>query len=303
MPAPVRISGQLYIELTLSHGISWDRMLPFTVSANPNWLYLTPSLRGTLDMTRSLIEDRQGLGFIMGDVGMGKSTVLRFLHNEYSTQEDDFATTLVTLANYPSPFAFLRKICGDFGLPAKRSLSLQQEAFEPFLVEQYTAGRTVVVFLDEGQLMTDEVLEVLRGLLNFETAEAKLIQIVVAAQLDLRDRLLMKRNKAIKSRIFAPCLVRPLSAEETAGMITFRCDRAGVVNPFDSSGMERVYQLTEGVPRSIVIVCAHAYKAARRAGLDRVSADFIERAGETLSLPSSQLAAARALPGSNHESA
>jgi len=263
-------------------------MLPFTISPNPNWLYLTPSLRATLDMTRQLIEDRQGLGFILGDVGMGKSTVLRFLHNEYSSQEEDFATTLVTLANYPSPFAFLRKICGDFGLPAKRSLSAQQEAFEPFLVEQFTAGRTVVVFLDEGQLMTDQVLEVLRGLLNFETADAKLIQVVVAAQMDLRDRLMMKRNKAIKSRIFAPCAVRPLSAEETAGMIAFRCERAGVMNPFDSYGMERVYQISEGVPRSIVVVCAHAYRLARKAGLDRVTAEFIERAGEALSLPSSE---------------
>ena len=260
-------------------------MLPFTVSPNPNWLYLTPSLRSTLDLTRQMIEDQQGLGFILGDVGMGKSTVLRFLHAEYSSQEENFATTLVTLANYPSPFAFLRKICGDFGQPAKRSLAAQQEAFEPLLVEQYQAGRTVVVFIDEGQLMSDHVLEVLRGLLNFETHELKLIQLVVAAQMDLRDRLLMKRNKAIKSRIFAPCHIRPLSSEETAGMITFRCQRAGVPNPFDMRGMERVYDLTRGVPRAIVIICAHAYRRARKAGLEYVPLDFIEEAAQTTSLP------------------
>ena len=263
-------------------------MLPFTVSPNPNWLYLTPSLRGTLDMTRQLIEDRQGLGFILGDVGMGKSTVLRFLHNEYSSQETDYVTTLVTLANYPSPYAYLRKICGDFDLPAKRSLAAQQEAFEPFLVEQFTAGRTVVVFIDEGQLMSDQVLEVLRGLLNFETHDSKLIQLVVAAQMDLRDRLMMKRNKAIKSRIFAPCCIRPLSLEETAGMIAFRCQRAGVPNPFDATGMERIYALTEGVPRAVVILCAHAYKQARKTGWERVPLDLIDRAAEVITLPQTE---------------
>jgi general secretion pathway protein A len=262
----------------------WD-MLPFTVSPNPNWLYLTPSLLSTFDLTRQVIEERQGLAFLLGDVGMGKSTALRFLHAEYSSQEEDFVTTLVTLANYPSPFAFLRKICGDFGLTAKRSLAAQQESFEPFLMEQYQSGRTVVVFVDEGQLMSDQVLEVLRGLLNFETAESKLIQLVVAAQMDLRDRLMMKRNKAIKSRIFAPCHIRRLTAEETAGMIAFRCTRAGVLNPFDPAGMEKVFTLTNGVPRSIVMTCAHAYKQARRAGYSMVPLDFIERAAITTSLP------------------
>jgi general secretion pathway protein A len=261
-------------------------MIPFTNSPNPNWLYLTPSLRTTFEMSREMIQDRQGLAFILGDVGMGKTTALRFLHAEYASQEEDFRTTLITLANYPSPFAFLRKICGDFGIDPKRSLALQQDAFEPYLLNEYQEGRTVVVFVDEGQLMTDQVLEVLRGLLNFETHEHKLIQIVVAAQMDLRDRLLSKRNKAIKSRIFAPCQIRRLTAEETAGMISFRCNRAGVLNPFDARGMERVFEITHGVPRSIVVVCKHASSRARREGYDNiVPLEFIDAAASAITLP------------------
>ena len=63
--------------------------MPFSVSANPNWLYLTPSIRNTFDMIRQLIEDRQGLAFILGDVGMGKTTALKFLYSEVSSQEED----------------------------------------------------------------------------------------------------------------------------------------------------------------------------------------------------------------------
>ena len=64
-------------------------------------------------------------------------------------------------------------------------------------------------------------------------------------------------------------------------MIAFRCQRAGVLNPFDSLGMEKVHELTNGVPRAIVTICAHAYKQARRAGYDLVPLDFILRAAET----------------------
>ena len=143
----------------------------------------------------------------------------------------------------------------------------------------------MVVFIDEGQLMSDQVLEVLRGLLNFETAESKLVQLVVASQMEFREHLLSKRNKAIKSRIFAPCMIRPLTVDETVGMISFRCQRAGVPNPFDSRGMERIYEITRGVPRSIVIVCAQAYKQFNRGSYSMMPLDFIEAAAGALVLP------------------
>ena len=260
-------------------------MYPFTNAANPNWLYLTPSLKGTLEMMREMIADRQGLGFILGDNGMGKTSVLRFLHAEYSSQEERYTTALISLKNYPSPFAFLRKICGDFGIEPKRSLDAQHEAFEPFLLQQYQAKRRVVVFIDEGQLMKDLTLEVLRGLLNFETPYGKLVQLVVAAQVDIRDRLVSRRNKAIRSRIFAPCLIKRFTADETAGMIAFRCQQAGVENPFDRLCLAKVHELAHGVPREIILICAHAYRDARKDGSDRVLLRHVEGAGVTASLP------------------
>jgi hypothetical protein len=76
----------------------------------------------------------------MGDVGLGKSTILRLLHAEYYA--DNCVSTLLTTADFPSPFAMLKKITGDFGIEPKRSLLAQRDAFEAYLVEQYQTGES-----------------------------------------------------------------------------------------------------------------------------------------------------------------
>jgi len=95
----------------------------------------------------------------------------------------------------------------------------QQSAFENFLVDQYAKGLNVVVMIDEAQKLDGAQLELVRTMLNFETDKEKLIQVVLAGNLDLRDRLLQKKNKAIANRIFAPSLFNPLTMDEMVGML------------------------------------------------------------------------------------
>ncbi len=89
------------------------RKQPFSISPNPFLLYLTPALQVTLEKVRFVVDSRQGLTAILGDVGLGKSTVIRYLFNEYDARED-VAATLIPSPNFPSEFAFLKKICADF---------------------------------------------------------------------------------------------------------------------------------------------------------------------------------------------
>lgn len=103
----------------------------------------------------------------------------------------------------------------------------QLETFETFLVDQHKAGKNVIVFVDEAQLLDSECLELVRTLLNFETHTEKLIQIVLSGQLDLRERLLQKKHKAFRSRIFAPVILNAMNREETSSMIQYRCDYCG----------------------------------------------------------------------------
>ena len=136
-----------------------------------------------------VVDNRQGLTAIMGDVGTGKSSVLRRLWIDYVDRVDEFATAILPSPNFPSDFAMLKAICNDFGIPPKRSMVSQEKELRGFLIELDGAGKTCVLFVDEAQRLKGPHLELIRTLLNFETNKYKLIQIVLAAQLELRVNL------------------------------------------------------------------------------------------------------------------
>lgn len=246
-------------------------------------MYQTMPIRGALAKIRFAVDSRQGLACILGDVGIGKSSLLRFLQAEYSADEKSL-TTLLTTGKYPSPFAFLKKITGDFALAPKRSLMAQLEAFEGFLIGRHQEDRTVIVFIDEAQLLDAECLELIRTMLNFETHTEKLIQFVMAGQLDLRDRLLHKKQKALRSRIFAPVILNSLNHEETGAMIQYRCDYWQVTNPFTRAALDRIYHITDGVPRYVLQLCAISYQMGAALGDTRIDDDLVESAARELSL-------------------
>jgi general secretion pathway protein A len=255
---------------------------PFSISPNPSLLYLTPSLKSTIHKVHYVIENRQGLTAILGDIGLGKSTVLRYLLGQYVGRED-VVTALIPSPNFPSDFAFLKSLCGDFGLQPRRSMVDQEQELRGFLVSLYTEDKTAVIFIDESQRLTGKMLELVRVLLNFETEETKLIQIVLAGQLELRSKLMDPSKRAIRSRIFAPSLLAPLSLAETREMVAFRCEQAQVTNPFPDITIESVYAITGGVPRDVLKVCAVAWDMSQLNGDERVPPEMIEiAAGEAM---------------------
>lgn len=250
---------------------------PFSTSPNPASLYLTANLKSTLHKIKYVIDKRQGLTCILGDVGMGKSTLVRLLVGEYKARED-CQVCFVPTPSYSSDFAFLKGICADFGLPPKRSLFDQEQSLQAYLIERLTEGKNVVVFLDEAQKLNGKMLEQVRAMLNFETNHAKLIQLVLAGQLELRDRLKSPDKKALRSRIFAPSILDALSLDETKAMIRHRCEYAEITNPFPDAIIERVYEQTGGVPREVLKLCAMAYEMMNLSGLREVSLDILSAA-------------------------
>lgn len=227
----------------------------FSWSPNPACIVQTASVQNAYYKIRFCIRAKQGLSLILGDNGVGKSSLSRSLYSEINERKD------MTAAMIPTPRAktdlsFLKSICDEFGVVRKRSHIDQAAEFERFLLAETDAGRTVVLFIDEAQLLTAECLEVIRALLNFETSTHKLIQIVLAGQLSLGERLMLKRSKAIKSRIFAPSLINSLTLEETRQLIKERCKYWQVPNPFDAATMDRIFIRTEGVPRYVLALAA-----------------------------------------------
>ena len=256
---------------------------PFSISPNPNCLYITNSLKAVLHKVRYTINRRQGLTCILGDVGLGKSTILRFLHSEFDAR-DNVVATLIPTPVFSSDFAMLKAICLDFGLAPRKSIFDQQQELQSFLLEQFGQEKNVVIFVDEAQKLTSKMLELVRAILNFETHTHKLIQLVLAGQLDLRDRLLQDKNKALYSRIFAPSLLDPLTLPETQEMIAFRCRFADIENPFPQDSVERLYEFTGGVPRSVLRLCALAYAMMELEGTSKVSVDLVESAMQEYNL-------------------
>ena len=233
---------------------------PFTLSPNPAWMYMTENTARNIEEIKWVIEDKQGLACIFGDIGIGKSSLLRYILNEYDSDESKYRLAYLTRVDCTSAFALTKQICSQFNLPSQRSLLAQNNVLEEFLLKEDEAGRTVIAFMDEGQQLSYELLEVIRNLLNFETLDHKLIQVVVAGQMELRDRILLKRARAFASRIFSPVVVQPLSANETREMIHFRCNRIRFKCPFTDNAIELIHSRSRGVPRSILITCARALK-------------------------------------------
>jgi general secretion pathway protein A len=248
---------------------------PFSISPNPLSLYVTSSLDSVLHKSRFTIDSRQGLSCVLGDVGLGKSTILRYLWAEYGAMED-CRTIFIPTPNFPSPFAFLKEICLAFGLEPKASRNAQERLLQEYLLEQYEAGKNVILFVDEAQNLDNKQLELIRAILNFETAEEKLVQIVLAGQLELKTKLDNKKNKYLKSRVVMYSTLNALTIEEAKEMISVRCAHAKTDNPFTGESIERIYKQSGGVPRSILKMCSLLYELKRKFDLDDIPIDEIE---------------------------
>lgn len=249
---------------------------PFSTIPNPNSLYLTDSLRAVVIKARYVVDSRQGLTCIIGDIGFGKSTILRFLYSEYDSRPDT-VTTLITMPNFPSAFSMLKSISEDFEIESARSMQTQQRKFQQFLVEQLAQEKNVVIFIDEAQDLKTKHLELIRALLNFETNTQKLIQFVIAGQVELQSILNRRVNKPLKSRIITTSTLAPLTLSEAREMIQKRCEYSAIENPFSSEVLTAIHDKGLGVPRSILKICGFLHKMDSMGGFpEGIPVSYVE---------------------------
>jgi len=253
----------------------------FSISPNPRFFYLTPSVKAAVAKTRYVVRARQGLTTIIGDVGLGKTSLLRLLYNEYD-DDASFTAALIVNPKQTSETAFMKAICTEFGVPTRRSLRETEYELRAFLIEQAKAGRTVVLLIDEAQQLRGPMFEQIRQILNFETDDMKLINIIMAGQVELRYKLGDRSKRALVSRIAVSSVLDALTLDETEGMIGFRCTVAGVKNPFTDDAVESIYQLSKGVPREAIKLCALGVQYATMNQAESIDRDLIDAAKEDL---------------------
>jgi general secretion pathway protein A len=192
----------------------------FSISPNPRFFYITPNIQAAIAKTNYVIRTRQGLTTIIGDVGLGKTSLLRLLYNEYE-DNSDYTAAFIVNPKQTSETAFLKAICTEFEVPTRRSQRETELELRNFLVSEAIAGRTVVLFIDEAQQLRGPMFEQIRQILNYETDDRKLLNVVMAGQIELRYKLADRSKRALVSRIAVTSNLDALTLEDTLGMIDF----------------------------------------------------------------------------------
>ena len=236
---------------------------PFSTSPDPAFFFRSSSHLQALSRLEIAIRLKRGLCLILGDVGAGKTTLARTLLSNVQ-QDDDMVFHLIMDPWYETEYQFLQSLCHMFEVrPAFKSTLDCREAIEHYLFQKgVTEGKTIVLLIDEGQKLSLDMLENLRVLLNYETNEYKLLQVVIFSQMELLPRI--KRVKNFIDRVALKYIVNPLDEQETAQLIQFRLEAAGLpsgVALFSPEAVHAIHQFTQGYPRKIAMVCHNALES------------------------------------------
>lgn len=230
---------------------------PFSTSPDPAFFYRSQEHEDCLQRLEISIRLRRGLNVVLGDVGTGKTTLSRTLLQMLGT-EDNFLFQIVLDPSFKSEFQMLSDLLSMYNIePDGRSTLAYKDTLRDFLFEKgVNEDKTIVLLIDEGQKLTPTYIEVLRNLLNFETNEYKLLQLVIVGQMELLPRI--RRMKSFMDRIALSYVLNPLNREDTRNMILYRLKVAEYPNPeslFTDSAFEEIYQWTQGYPRQITTLC------------------------------------------------
>lgn len=257
----------------------------FSISPNPRFFYITPNIQAAIAKTNYVIRANQGLTTIIGDIGLGKTSLLRLLFNEYD-DNPECNTAFIVNPKQTSETAFLKAICTEFGVPTRRSQRETEYELRAFLFEQAEAGKTVVLFIDEAQQLRGPMFEQIRQILNYETDDRKLLNVVMAGQIELRYKLADKSKRALVSRIAVTSNLDALTLEDIHGMINFRCQVGQVENPFETDAIETIYAYSRGIPREAIKLCAMSVQYALLNELKVIPKELVELAQQDMAQPS-----------------
>ncbi|MFA6217113.1 MAG: AAA family ATPase [Candidatus Omnitrophota bacterium] len=251
---------------------------PFSTSPDPAFLYRSVSHDTTLKRLEIAIRLRRGLSLILGDVGMGKTTLSRTLLQTFKN-EDDFVFHMILDPSYKSEFQFLLSLTKIFGIKStfKSTLTFKEDLEKYLFHAGINENKTIILLIDEGQTISTENLEVLRMLLNYETNEFKLLQLVIMAQLELLPRI--KRINNFIDRIALKYTINPFDETEVKEMIAFRLMQAGHSAPdelFSLGAIRLIYEQTQGHPRKIALLCHDALETVVMKGKSSVDEEIIQ---------------------------
>jgi general secretion pathway protein A len=260
------------------------RESPFNVNPDPRYLYLTRHIQEALACLIYGIQTRKGFVLLTGEVGTGKTTVLNKLL-EWSRQEN-IATAFLFNPRL-SEVEFFDFMMADFGIACDSTLkSRTLMKLNQWLLDQYQKGSRAVLIVDEAQNLSAEMLEEIRLLTNLETSTEKLLQIVLAGQPELEDKLNDPQLRQLRQRITLWAKTRPLTLLETHGYVKERLRIAGGKGEeiFTPEAIEAVHRHASGIPRIINLLCEHSLISAFVEHCTTVSEKMVEEVARDFDL-------------------
>jgi type II secretory pathway predicted ATPase ExeA len=231
---------------------------PFGVTPDSRYLFLTQTQKDALSSVIYGIESGCGFVALIARPGLGKTTLL-FQTLDILREKARLVFLFQTIS---TPVDLLRALLSGLGAPDMRaSLVEMQIRLKNLLAEQYSAGKRVVLVIDEAQSLDDSVLELVRMLSNFETASDKLIQIILAGQPQLAENIGSPELVQLRQRVSIFARLNPFTAEETALYVAHRLRVAGYASDmplFTKDALALITQASEGIPRNINNLCFNA---------------------------------------------
>lgn len=254
----------------------------FTPSPNPRYLYLTDQTNACLFKCKFVIEERQGLSLIVGKIGFGKTSVLRELVNGY-VDDENYKIALLPNGSFPSEMQLAKAISDELGLPARRSLLAQIREIRDYAFQIYSEDGNLILIIDEAQNLKGAQFDFLRELLNFESNEAKTIQILVAGQPEIETKLATK--PALVSRIILTNYLDTFTYEDMVNALEHRVRVAGgatIDTIMDEAARKALYLASRGVPRELIKIANAALLLGAVNGIRPITEEIIKLGAENI---------------------
>ena len=252
---------------------------PFSITPDPRYLFLSERHGEALAHLVYGVTESGGFIQLTGEVGTGKTTLVRSL---LLNRMPDNADVAVVLNPQLSVVEFLATICEELHIEVlhnKGSAKALTDALNRHLLAAHAEGRRTILVVDEAQNLTPAVLEEVRMLTNLETAKQKLLQIILIGQEELRDLLARNDLRQLAQRITGRYHLEPLSRDETSAYIEHRLKVAGALGEvFDAGAKREIFRLSQGVPRLVNVICDRALLGGYTQESRRVNARLIRQA-------------------------
>lgn len=253
---------------------------PFSLIPNPRYFYLSDPYNTTRQKLIYHLQDRTASLYLVGDVGIGKTSLLRLVSSEVAEDKTIIAKYLGASSNLHTPNQLLRAFCDEFEVKTDRNQQTTQKRFQEFIFKQSEKDKLPLLLIDEAQVLAAPQLRLIHDFLNFVTNEKVLIMFILVGQPLLGIKI--ARNRSLKSRMYGAKL-SAMSQKDLKAMIAFRWRVAGGKKPpFSDNAYKMIHKVSEGIPREAVKLCSNSLLIAMYKDKKVIDADIIKEASKMI---------------------